>query len=818
MNKYQELEELLKGGKKAALGEVRTWSNGTKAMKTADGWVHVAGPHKGKLHGKTKGPATHMEHVAHMGDTHQPKEVATAPKKPEYERYWDDKKDQWAFRPLEAQSKGPVEAPKPEPKPKPKPKEKPKAKEIKALDKELSKQKKPDHKKEAEQDLKDRKEDYDFARDSKVGNKGEDLKGSARHKRSRFDGLKDIEARPAAEAEKLMTRANLLKNDPIDLVSGTNSSNWLTRMTAYKAIQNFPPKPKYPDFMNKKGSDPYIVEALDSQGRTVMAHPNRVEAQGLTVVKEYTVDEYKQRVRKEYYESFQMVKEAAIKAADTATPGNYEEVLKEVKKAVGKRIEELRAADNFSSGANGLINFHNNKLAPNKKTGVSGELLTFVRLGKEKGMDHVAMTEPAIKVLEGKSPEKAFGVASGKAKRWTVADAYVKHAERQGPNTGLNSQEAQTNFLMGPAGLRGLQWGNSVTDDERQHHLKYTAEAFKDLTDILGLPEEMGSFNGKLGLAIGARGKGSAMAHYEPDTNVINLTRKNGVGSLAHEWGHFWDKTLADTHDRAGSFLSKDRNGVDSSVGKAMQGLMKSDTWMEFYNQVVDEARNNPLIGTAKIKYWTSTEEMFARSFESYIDHKLEKAGRTNTYLAGSPKGGMWPTREIDEKLAPHFDELFKAFRESEHLKKSILENPNAEIDINTSEQSLDEMASKNNPWMELITQGVKDHDYGQPPCEVALPDQRTLIISKVDEGLYSAYLKNTDPESGEFGQVLSKFTKMTPEAMVQAMKAKEYLPREESKEEPQEPETKPGNMYTDLADALKYYSGGQLHIHIHKD
>jgi len=53
--------------------------------------------------------------------------------------------------------------------------------------------------------------------------------------------------------------------------------------------------------------------------------------------------------------------------------------------------------------------------------------------------------------------------------------------------------------------------------------------------------------NGRLAVAIGARGKGSAgfgkaaSAHYEPVERVINLTKMKGGGSLAHEWFHAFE-------------------------------------------------------------------------------------------------------------------------------------------------------------------------------------------------------------------------------------------------------------------------------------
>lgn len=60
------------------------------------------------------------------------------------------------------------------------------------------------------------------------------------------------------------------------------------------------------------------------------------------------------------------------------------------------------------------------------------------------------------------------------------------------------------------------------------------AKAMKDLCETLGLPVSMGSYNEKIGIAIGARNKGTAKAHYKPSKAVINLTRTFGAGSLAH--------------------------------------------------------------------------------------------------------------------------------------------------------------------------------------------------------------------------------------------------------------------------------------------
>lgn len=59
-----------------------------------------------------------------------------------------------------------------------------------------------------------------------------------------------------------------------------------------------------------------------------------------------------------------------------------------------------------------------------------------------------------------------------------------------------------------------------------------------------------------LAIAFGARGSGTALAHFEPARNVINLTKLKGAGSLAHEWGHALDFFLG-TNCGGRMFLSE---------------------------------------------------------------------------------------------------------------------------------------------------------------------------------------------------------------------------------------------------------------------
>ncbi|HNS90832.1 MAG TPA: strawberry notch family protein, partial [Deltaproteobacteria bacterium] len=88
------------------------------------------------------------------------------------------------------------------------------------------------------------------------------------------------------------------------------------------------------------------------------------------------------------------------------------------------------------------------------------------------------------------------------------------------------------------AGMETGKWNKSTL----QMYINCAYDSFMDLARILNVDPKIMSLNGTLSIAFGARGRGGkAAAHYESSRKVINLTKFNGAGSLAHEWGHALD-------------------------------------------------------------------------------------------------------------------------------------------------------------------------------------------------------------------------------------------------------------------------------------
>jgi len=196
-------------------------------------------------------------------------------------------------------------------------------------------------------------------------------------------------------------------------------------------------------------------------------------------------------------------------------------------------------------------------------------------------------------------------------------------------------------------GFRGVQFGNYVEQGKRQQDLNDAYDGLMDLAGILNIPAKALSLNGELGLAFGARGKGGkvpAKAHYEPGSIVINLTKKNGAGSLAHEWFHSMDNYFGRAREaKASGNMATDGNpdaAVRPEVAEAFRAIRKTVNRMKLR----ERSRNLDKVRTKA--YWATDVEMTARSFESYVIEKLKDQSASNDYLANIVSEEFWQASE----------------------------------------------------------------------------------------------------------------------------------------------------------------------------
>ncbi len=223
---------------------------------------------------------------------------------------------------------------------------------------------------------------------------------------------------------------------------------------------------------------------------------------------------------------------------------------------------------------------------------------------------------------------------------------------RLGPDHRPPGASITPEAFLSKFGFRGIQWGNWVRQAERQDFLNHGHDALMDLADALGLPPRALSLGESLGIAFGARGRGGTKApyaHYERLERVINLTKGNGYGTLAHEWLHALDshvgRALTGRPDAMLSELASapGQAGDEFALVVARLATLTGHSALARRSREMDKGARKPYYGTAA--------EIAARAFEGAVAEALEGAGRRNHLLVlfSSPEScptAFWEERE----------------------------------------------------------------------------------------------------------------------------------------------------------------------------
>lgn len=264
-------------------------------------------------------------------------------------------------------------------------------------------------------------------------------------------------------------------------------------------------------------------------------------------------------------------------------------------------------------------------------------------------------------------------------------------------------------YLMNHFGLRGWEFGKWVTNEDRMNYVCGSGIALFDLRAVLGFPAAQIGLEGMVSMAIGARGKSRAVAHFEPNSFAINLTRykdnpgpselhsypflkiypktvrflnMGGVGSLAHEYGHALDYFFGGYIDQdpdafalsggssvrtAPDMALLQRKGMRATMEKVLNQIIweKPGKQTAFYSNLRAYLTKNKI----KSDYLYRRNELFARVFEQYIGFKLKQKGIVNALLHKRKYGNISYLPEAHLKtLVPAMDRLVSLMKS--HLKK----------------------------------------------------------------------------------------------------------------------------------------------------
>lgn len=252
---------------------------------------------------------------------------------------------------------------------------------------------------------------------------------------------------------------------------------------------------------------------------------------------------------------------------------------------------------------------------------------------------------------------------------------------------GIRIPKHISNDVVGIAkrfNLAGIGFGNWLSIEDRINYTYALIYSLYDLNKIVRFNYDIGL--GILKITFGARGRGRALAHYEPGNHFINITRykrgaerkeirffgTGGVGSLAHEYGHFLDYVAGQyftpgyTALTGGNSISKKRTYSKNKMRSITDDIMERIIWKvpnkklsPYYKRLLN------LIDSQEMgPYWIERTELFARAFEVYVSEKLKKQGVKNALLTNHKYSSIVYLRSSEvKKLMPLFDALLTEIR-----------------------------------------------------------------------------------------------------------------------------------------------------------
>lgn len=277
-------------------------------------------------------------------------------------------------------------------------------------------------------------------------------------------------------------------------------------------------------------------------------------------------------------------------------------------------------------------------------------------IGKKIGRNMAEMAGPFATLKETREYRTSNLVALD-AKLAKYKEIPQERRDTNEPRVGedmRNGQDVTPEMFAQAFGFKGVEFGNWVEQKRRQKDLNDAFDSLMDMAAILEVPAKAMSLNGELGLAFGARGSGGvnpAAAHYEPGKVVINLTKREGAGSLGHEWWHALDNYFSRMRGSKTSPFMTTATDVGLSARKASYeaypGVRREmvDAFGEVVRAIRNtsiKARSSKLDAKRTKEYWTTGEEMAARAFESYLISKLHDQNASNDYLANVVDEKTW--------------------------------------------------------------------------------------------------------------------------------------------------------------------------------
>lgn len=177
---------------------------------------------------------------------------------------------------------------------------------------------------------------------------------------------------------------------------------------------------------------------------------------------------------------------------------------------------------------------------------------------------------------------------------------------------------------------------------------------------------------------------------------------------------------------------------------------------------------------------WTADDHKEAMNFHYEVAKRLRE--RIVEHKASNPKHKHSETANkfINDRFSEakvHQKHMSRLMSRSDEVDKKQIKKSEMEVDkqgttIETSDYAKELDSALGSMYLKIIEKVMQDYNYGDEPRIVQL-DNGILYISKVDDGIYSGYVRRN---SDVLSETICRIEKMTIPTMIQYLKAKEVI------------------------------------------
>jgi hypothetical protein len=186
--------------------------------------------------------------------------------------------------------------------------------------------------------------------------------------------------------------------------------------------------------------------------------------------------------------------------------------------------------------------------------------------------------------------------------------AYIK---RTG---GYKIEDITPKAIVEGFGFKAVNYGEYVPDSWSKEHTKHFLGAMCDLGEMMNINIKQINELGKLSIAFGAKGRPGHLAAYFSQTKDINLTKSNGDGSVAHEWGHYFDNVIVELDKKL------------ATTSFASQGKMPNYDIAQLFKEFIDFVRKGKDGVTPKVPItFYAKKSDTPPTYSKYVNNNWER-------------------------------------------------------------------------------------------------------------------------------------------------------------------------------------------------